>query len=156
MSSARTGRNQLPRELEIRPIQEKDYGAVAALSQELFPYFCVNEERVRRRSKKGACYLVAELAGSVIGFADFYTKGDEARLMGVGVALQQRNQGIGTALLEAVLQSARQQGMRRIKLIVQQENAEAVALYLDNGFGIRKALKKTIEGKPLCLMSRLL
>jgi ribosomal-protein-alanine N-acetyltransferase len=143
-------------ELVIRELRDEDCAAVAALSQELFPYFNVDEERIRRRSERGAQYLVAEIAGSIIGFADFYVKGSDARLMGVGVAPQHRNKGIGTALLEAVLRSAKAQGIRRIKLIVQQANAEAVALYLNNGFAIKRALKKTIQGKPLCLMSRLL
>ena len=57
--------------------------------------------------------------------------------LGIGVAPTYRGQGIGTALLDALLYSAQSQGVYSISLSVEQDNP-AVDLYRRSGFTIHR------------------
>ena len=55
-------------------------------------------------------------------------------LISMWVAPEARGQGIGSALVDAVVHWARTQGMTRLLLDVADQNAPAVALYTRKGF----------------------
>lgn len=73
---------------------------------------------------------VARLAG----FAFAWLAADELQLIDIGVDVQQRRRGIAQALLNRLMEHGREAGARRISLDVRENNAEAVAFYLKNGF----------------------
>jgi ribosomal protein S18 acetylase RimI-like enzyme len=54
-------------------------------------------------------------------------------VIGIGVALTERGQGIGSALLDALLKLAREQGYRAVSLSVDRQNP-AQRLYQRKGF----------------------
>lgn len=60
----------------------------------------------------------------------------------MAVAAGRRRQGIGTALLRAVIETAeRWHGVRRLELEVYTDNPAAIALYAGHGF-VREGLAK--------------
>ena len=61
--------------------------------------------------------------------------------LGIGVAKDARRQGIGMALIQALLEYARQQGIHHISLSVEKDNP---ALYLYRKFGFKKV--EMVEG----------
>lgn len=101
------------------------------------------EESIRKeiRENKVARYMVAKSADEVLGFCGAHIILDEAHIINMAVKESARKQGIGSRLMEAVLQYASNLGASYITLEVRQSNRAAVALYQKFGFikaGIRK------------------
>jgi len=71
--------------------------------------------------------------GSVVGFSLSRSVADEAELLLLGVMPSHRRRGIGGALLERFIESARQGGAGRIHLEVREGNP-AIAMYQSAGF----------------------
>ena len=84
--------------------------------------------------------LVAEVAGAVVGNAGLHAAGAAHRrrhAMGLGIAVAQdhQRQGVGSALMAALIDAAdRWLGCLRIELTVFVDNAAAIALYRKFGF----------------------
>lgn len=83
--------------------------------------------------------LVAEADGELVGQVGLYVSGNARRRhvadLGMGVRDDWRGRGVGSAMLQAVLDLA--DGwlqLRRIELQVYAENAPAIALYARHGF----------------------
>ena len=79
-------------------------------------------------------YLVAELAGEVVGHAVTSLAGDVAELQRIAVAGGHRRHGIASALLDAVRERAAGAGAERVLLEVREDNAGAIAFYGRAGF----------------------
>lgn len=60
---------------------------------------------------------------------------DDVPELGIGVVKDARSQGVGTALVHALLEYAHQQGIQRISLSVEKDNP---ALFLYQKFGFKK------------------
>lgn len=87
-------------------------------------------------------YVVAAHGDDVIGYAGLcvYAPG-EAYVQTIGVATGKQRGGVGTVLLEALLDEARKRGATQVDLEVRADNAVAIALYAKHGFkemGIRR------------------
>jgi ribosomal-protein-alanine N-acetyltransferase len=78
--------------------------------------------------------LIAAQDGMLAGFAMAALAADIGELESIVVAEEVRRQGIGAALLKAVLAWARRQGARRMELEVRISNRAAIALYERAGF----------------------
>ena len=79
-------------------------------------------------------YLVAEVAGDVVGYAVASYAGDIAELQRIGVTPSLRRTGVATALLDEVVAEAPGTGADRLLLEVREDNAGALALYAARGF----------------------
>ncbi|HCN57905.1 MAG TPA: ribosomal-protein-alanine N-acetyltransferase [Exiguobacterium sp.] len=87
-----------------------------------------------------AYYLVAETE-EIIGFAGLWHIADEGHITNVAVKQKARGMGIGEALLVALIEQARQLGLRAMTLEVRVSNTPARTLYEKLGFlyaGTRK------------------
>lgn len=78
--------------------------------------------------------FVADRSGSVIGYAVFWSVTDQGELGNVAVSPLHRGKGIGTRLVEAVLDRAAEKGVREIFLEVRRSNYGAQDLYKSFGF----------------------
>lgn len=89
--------------------------------------------------KKNALFLVAEIAGRVVGSLTF-SGGDRQRvahvgIFGMSVLKEFWGQGIGTELLRALIQWSREKAnIRKINLRVRTDNERAIQLYQKMGF----------------------
>ena len=72
--------------------------------------------------------------GAPIGYGGVKVGGDQADVMTIGVAPQARGRGAGAAILDALLDWARQAGAAEIFLDVRPSNEGAIALYNSRGF----------------------
>ncbi len=91
-------------------------------------------EIVSRGRRHGADRLpafVAEVSGARNGLATYWLDDDEAELVSLD-ALQPR-QGIGSALLAAVIDVAREHGCRRLRAITTNDNLDAIRFYQRRG-----------------------
>jgi ribosomal protein S18 acetylase RimI-like enzyme len=106
---------------------------------------------IRRRSGflPGATWLVASpegYCGTVQGIRD---RGAWGAIQNLGVTLQHRGRGIGTALLLRALDGFARAGLGRAYLEVTAQNDAAVRLYRRLGFRCRKTLYRAAEGNQV-------
>ena len=86
-------------------------------------------------------FLTAEAEGAVVGYIGMMYVLDEGYLSNVAVDESCRRQGIGSALIEELLQRAKQRELAFVTLEVRESNEAARRLYAKHGFvpvGLRK------------------
>lgn len=86
-------------------------------------------------------YLVAKMDHKIVGFAGIKIILDAADIMNIVTKKSNRNQGIGTALLEHLILLCKQLNLSSLSLEVNEENQAAIHLYEKFSFkplGIRK------------------
>lgn len=79
-------------------------------------------------------WIAMDDAGVPIGYGGVKIGGDQADVMTIGVAPRARGRGVGRAILDALLEWARQAGAVEIFLDVRPSNEGAIALYNSRGF----------------------
>ncbi len=86
-------------------------------------------------------YLVADVAGTIVGYAGLLAAGGQADVLTIAVAAAYWGQGIGSQLLGDLMQEAVRRGCTEIFLEVRADNERAQRLYRWWGFadiGIRR------------------
>jgi RimJ/RimL family protein N-acetyltransferase len=121
----------------------------------------VEEEREFLRSRGGASQgvvLLATRGARVIGMLDFLRERRpqtaHGGALGMSVAREHRRQGVGSALLAALLDWANRYGVTRIELSVFETNAGAIRLYERFGFepeGRRRAAA-VVDGRSIDIL----
>jgi GNAT superfamily N-acetyltransferase len=88
-------------------------------------------------SYAGATFLVARLAGRVVGAGAMVPRGDgAAEIVRMSVARDLRRRGVGRRILTRLVAQARQDGLCRVVLETTASWHEVIAFYLDFGFHI--------------------
>lgn len=90
---------------------------------------------------KLSLYIVAELAGHIVGYIGVWNIIDECHINNVAVSPVYRRQHIGTVLVETLVQSVSAAGINKFTLEVRAGNEPAKKLYQKTGFvenGLRK------------------
>jgi [ribosomal protein S18]-alanine N-acetyltransferase len=132
-------------QVEFRPMTMADLDSVLELELDLF-----GEEAWSRQMLAGELgqqpasryYLVAEDDGKIVGYAGLLAAGGQGDVLTIAVATAHWGQGIGTALLDRLLDEATSRGSTEVFLEVRADNARAQRLYRWRGFaeiGIRRA-----------------
>lgn len=112
-----------------------DLVAVSAIEREAFstPW-----SRQAFRSLMGRAdselWVVEAPLGQIAGYAVVWCIGDYGELANLAVRADVRGKGVGAALLDHVLDRARQRGVHEMFLEVRASNRGAVALYESRGF----------------------
>lgn len=86
-------------------------------------------------------YVVAKMNHEIVGFAGIKIIIDEADIMNIAVKMDKRNSGIGSMLLEKLLEIAKISNCTSITLEVNENNLPAIYLYEKYHFeriGLRK------------------
>ena len=138
----------------VRPLHPDDYPAVAAIFREgIATGRATFETEVPSWEEWDAAHLdahrlVAELDGEVAGWVAVVPYSRRAVYRGVGeesvyVAERARGRGVGRALLEAVVESARAGGLWTLQAGIFPENAASLELHRRLGFrevGVRERI----------------
>ena len=91
---------------------------------------------------KAALYFCAVTGGKAVGYAGMWKVFDEGHITNIAVHPEFRNAGVGSALIEALISAAKENGITSLTLEVRKSNLPALALYRKYGFrecGIRKS-----------------
>lgn len=118
----------------IRQMKEKDVTAVAELEKAYFsePW---SEKSIRSELDNPlAKWLVAVEADKVLGYIGSQTVLDESDMMNLAVNAENRKQGIGESLVQALCILLREAGSRSLTLEVRASNVAAIGLYEKRGF----------------------
>ncbi|MDH6365763.1 ribosomal protein S18 acetylase RimI-like enzyme [Enterococcus sp. PF1-24] len=83
--------------------------------------------------------LVAKEGDQVLGFINYHHPSKMAAhskqwILGIGVAAEAQGKGIGAKLITALIEKAKQEGIKKISLRVMETNPRAKAFYLRRGF----------------------
>jgi ribosomal-protein-alanine N-acetyltransferase len=128
----------------LRAMTAADIPAVLGLERALFGeeawsrHMLAGELRQQPASRH---YLVAEVPGGLGGYGGLLAAGHQADVLTLAVAAEHWGQGIGSALLTALLAEAARRGCTEVFLEVRTDNQRAQRLYRSFGFagiGIRK------------------
>lgn len=129
-------------DLIIRQAEEKDIKPMAEMDVLCFsaPW---SEESFRNEIEENrlAFYIVAEISGSMVGYAGLWCIVDEGHITNVAVHPAYRRKGIGEALISVLLAHTVNNGILSHTLEVRASNEAAISLYAKFGFepaGLRK------------------
>ena len=122
---------QRARSIRLRALQDTPDAFGATYERDV----AITEERWRSRlgSEESATF-VALVDGKDVGLVAGAAYDSDAGLYSMWVAPEARGQGVGDALVEAVIAWARQRGHAKLYLDVGDENRAAIALYSRHGF----------------------
>ena len=128
--------------IAIVPMMEEHIDGVVAVEEGTFsiPWTRADFEREVRENNM-AIYFVAVEDGKVVGYAGMWHVVVEGHITNVGVLEETRGKGVGSMLMEKLIEVAEEKKMFGITLEVRMGNAPAQALYHKYGFkaeGIRK------------------
>jgi ribosomal-protein-alanine N-acetyltransferase len=120
--------------VSIEPMRPEDLDSVLAIERASFPSAWSRESYVRELRNPCSYYIVAWLAGEVIGYAGMWVISGEAHISTLAVLPTRRRRGLGSYLLSYIIAEARRQGTSVITLEVRESNIPAQALYRRFGF----------------------
>ena len=126
----------------IRAANEKDVQIIAAMDKVCFSLPWSEEsfyEEITRN--KTARYMIAEVAGKIVGYAGVWLILDEGHITNIAVHPDFRRKGIGKALISALISVSYEEGVMKFTLEVRASNTEAISLYKCLNFiecGVRK------------------
>jgi [ribosomal protein S18]-alanine N-acetyltransferase len=126
----------------VRAADRSDLGAIIAIERASFgDPWTRGMFGTHLTSRDGNNFLVAEQAGSIVGYAITVAVADESELLNIAVDPEQRGHGFGALLLDAAMDRCRLSGATEMWLEVRASNAGARTLYGSRGFaemGVRK------------------
>ena len=121
----------------IEPMTEADLGAVLDIDVAAFR----EPREVREKSLReelartwGRLFVARTDGGRIVGYLLYWHVVDEAHVINVAVAPQERRHGIGRALVAHLLDHAKANGIVKLLLEVRASNAAAIGLYEKAGF----------------------
>ena len=128
--------------IEIVPMTEEHIDGVVAVEEATFSIPWPRSEFEREiKENNMAIYYVAVEDGKVVGYAGMWHVVVEGHITNVGVLEETRGKGVGSMLMEKLIEVGIEKKMYGITLEVRMGNAPAQALYHKFGFkaeGIRK------------------
>ena len=126
----------------IREMQERDLDRVMEIENKAFSPPWTREAFLLELTKNLlAKYIVAEVDGQVVGYGGIWLIIDEGHVTNIAVDEKYRNKGIGSKIMEGLIQLCIDRNIVSMTLEVRKSNEAAKALYKKFGFkeyGIRK------------------
>jgi [ribosomal protein S18]-alanine N-acetyltransferase len=126
----------LPGGAMLREMDAADIPAVHELERRLFPVDAwplqmFVDELAQRETRR---YLVAELAGEIVGYAGLMCIEPIADVQTIAVVPEQEGKGLGSALLTELITESRRRHAKDVLLEVRADNPRAQQLYRRFGF----------------------
>ena len=118
---------------EIFLAGEKDFGGIAALEKECF-YEPWSENAIKEGYENSTHYICFKQFGKILGYVGVQTVLDEGYITNVAVLAAARRQGIAEKLLTALLDFAKEKGLKFLTLEVRKSNKAARSLYEKCGY----------------------
>lgn len=127
--------------LEIYNMTDYDLSLIKDILIDDFDDFWTYDVLQEELNNPNSEYFVAKLENNILGFAGIWKAVDDVHITDIFVKKSNRQTGIGSKLLEKLIQTAKSQNFNSITLEVNEHNQPAINLYLKYGFknvGFRK------------------
>ena len=128
--------------IEINGDTSKKIDEIAELEKECFGSGSIDHWVIRPIARYGKIYCIEKI-GEIVAFAEIIRcwNRDEVFLFSFGVTTKERGMGIGSYLMENIIEKLKIEKIRKIKLTVAEENGAAKKLYMKFGFVQKAKLK---------------
>ena len=127
--------------LEIYNMTDYDLSLIKDILIDDFDDFWTYDVLQEELNNPNSEYFVAKLENNILGFAGIWKAVDDVHITDIVAKQSNRQTGIGSKLLEKLIQTAKSQNFNSITLEVNEHNLPAINLYLKYGFknvGFRK------------------
>jgi len=144
--------------LSFRPMKKEDLTAVITIEEAVYP-FPWTEDIIYNCIQLGYECWVVEESNNIIGYSIMLIAAGECHILNLCVAKAAQQKGYGAALLDKVIEIARNKTLSRLLLEVRISNQAAYHLYNKKGFtliGQRKGYYPTFNGREDALVLELL
>lgn len=135
-------KQETEKKIDIRPMQPEDIPHATLIEHESFGESAWSEQSLKAELERAdAVLFCARAEGRIAGYAGMRTVLDEGYVNDIAVLPAFRRQGIGLALVEALVRCAREKGLRFLTLEARESNRTAIHLYEKAGFqdvGVRR------------------
>jgi len=142
----------VPETVNIRPMTKSDLDGVLAIEQVSYPTPWRREHFLQEIHLHTSFPYVAVLDEMVVGYVCLMSLFEEAQILNIAVAPQQRGRGVARMLMELAVSIAREHGAEVLVLEVRESNTAAIKLYEDFGFERYFLRKGYYEGKEDALL----
>lgn len=143
--------------VEIFPIEDKYIEGIVNISMLSFPVSWSKTSVEEELDNKFARYVVAVKDNIVVGFGGMWVIIDEGHITNIAVHPEYRRLGIGSMLLEALIDICKLEGCLAMTLEVRKSNFKAQSLYSKYGFlqeGIRKGYYENNKEDAIIMWKR--
>lgn len=143
--------------VEIFPIVDKYIEGIVNISMLSFPVSWSKTSVEEELDNKFARYVVAVKDNIVVGFGGMWVIIDEGHITNIAVHPEYRRLGIGSMLLEALIDICKLEGCLAMTLEVRKSNFKAQSLYSKYGFlqeGIRKGYYENNKEDAIIMWKR--
>lgn len=120
--------------LEIAAMSKETVGAVAEIEKECFASPWSLDSLASELSNPLAVFRTVQIDGKVVGYAGMHHVVDEGYITNIAVLPDYRRLGAARALMDALLEYGRKNGLSMITLEVRESNAAARKLYRELDF----------------------
>jgi ribosomal-protein-alanine N-acetyltransferase len=139
----------------IRPLRETDLPAVLAIEEASFPNPWRPEHFQHEMTSPYSFPLIAECEGAVVGYVCLMALFEEAQILDIAVAPDQRGKGVARLLMDQAISMAREKEAEVLALEVRVSSSAAISLYERCGF-IRTGLRsRYYEGRDDAVLMEL-
>ena len=130
----------------IRPMSKADLDTVLAIEQESFPTPWRREHFEHEMAAPHSFPFVAESNGMIVGYVCLMSLFEEAQILDIAVAPEQRGRGVARILMDYAIYVSREKDAEVLALEVRASNTAAITLYERCGFVRTGVRKKYYEG----------
>ena len=118
----------------IRPGTLSDVNAIMALEQGSIEHPWESKAIETLITDSNKTCLIAELDGTIAAYVGAESVLDESNIGNIVTHKDYRGRGIATRLVDALLKKLKEQGIAKVFLEVEHDNAPAIAIYEKSGF----------------------
>ena len=139
----------------IRPMTAADLDAILTIEQASFSVPWKRDHFEHEMSAPHSFPFVAECNGSVVGYVCLMSLFEEAQILDIAVAPQQRGRGLARLLMDHAITVAREKKAEVLALEVRSTNSLAITLYERCGFVRTGVRQKYYEGRDDAVLMEL-
>lgn len=141
--------------INLRSMNESDLAAVLAIEQESFATPWRKEHFSHEIGAPHSFPFVAECGGVIFGYVCLMSLFEEAQILDIAVAPEQRGRGVAQLLMVHAINIAREKEAELLALEVRSSNVAAIALYEKLGFVRTGVRQKYYEGRDDAVLMEL-
>lgn len=132
--------------MQILKMNLDDFEQIKDCLQEEFDEFWTPNILKSELESPNSKYIVAKENENIVGFAGIIISIDDTEITNIVTKKAERKRGIGTLLLDKLIEMTKKENRDKISLEVNENNIEAKNLYIKNGFEIVGRRKKYYNG----------